>query len=70
MNQDVGAWGCERRDIVRVFAKDLGYPGIFTIGTVMAASAIVVFLIWGNRSLHHSIGFCLGRDRDVYRLGS
>ncbi len=32
-------------------AKDLGYPGIFTIGTGMAASAIVVFLIWGNRSL-------------------
>jgi MFS family permease len=47
--------------------KNLGYPGIFTIGTGMAASAIAVFLIWGNRSLRHSIGFCLGRDRDVYR---
>jgi MFS family permease len=47
--------------------KNLGYPGIFTIGTGMSASAIVVFLIWGNRSLQHSIGFCLGRDRDVYR---
>jgi MFS family permease len=32
-------------------AKDLGYPGIFTIATGMAASSIVVFLIWGNRSL-------------------
>jgi MFS family permease len=52
-----------------IFAKDLGYPGIFTIGTAMAASAIVVFLIWGNRTLRHSIGFCLARDRDVYRLG-
>jgi MFS family permease len=50
-------------------AKDLGYPGIFTIATGMAASAIVVFMIWGNRSLRHSIGFCLGRDRDVYRRG-
>jgi MFS family permease len=49
------------------FAHDLGYPGIFTIGTGMAMSAIVVFTIWGNRSLQHSIGFCLGRDRDVYR---
>jgi MFS family permease len=48
-------------------AKDLGYPGIFTIGTGMAASAIIVFIIWGNRSLRHSIGFSLGRDRDVYR---
>jgi MFS family permease len=48
-------------------AKDLGYPGIFTVGTGMAASAIAVFLIWGNRSLRHSIGFSLGRDRDVYR---
>jgi MFS family permease len=50
-------------------ANGLGYPGIFTIGTGMSASAIVVFLIWGNRSLRHSIGFCLGRDRDVYRQG-
>lgn len=50
-------------------AKDLGYPGIFTIATGMAASAIVVFMIWGNRSFRHSIGFCLGRDRDVYRRG-
>jgi MFS family permease len=48
-------------------ADDVGFPGIFTIGTGMAASAIVVFLIWGNRNLRHSIGFCLGRDRDVYR---
>ncbi len=50
-------------------AKDLGYPGIFTIATGLAGSAIVVFMIWGNRSLRHSIGFCLGRDRDVYRQG-
>jgi MFS family permease len=50
-------------------AKDLGYAGIFTIGTVMAASAIGVFLLWGNRSVRHSIGFSLGRDRDVYRRG-
>lgn len=48
-------------------AQDVGFSGIFTIGTGMAASAIVVFLIWGNRNLRHSIGFCLGRDRDVYR---
>ena len=48
-------------------APVVGYPGIFAIGTGMAASAIVVFSIWGNRSLQHSIGFCLGRDRDVYR---
>jgi MFS family permease len=50
-----------------IFAKDWGYPGIFTIGTGMAASAIMVFIIWGNRTLRHSIGFCLARDRDVYR---
>jgi MFS family permease len=50
-----------------MIAKDVGYPGIFTIGTGMAASALVVFLIWGNRSLRHSIRFSLGRDRDVYR---
>ena len=49
-------------------AKDIGYPGIFTIGTGMAASAIVVFILWGNRSLRHSIGFSLGRARDVYTI--
>jgi MFS family permease len=48
-------------------AKDIGYPGIFTICTGMAVSAIGVFMIWGNRSVKHSIGFCLGRDLDVYR---
>ncbi len=46
---------------------DLGYHGIFSIGTVMSVSAIGVFLIWGNSNLRHSIGFCLGRDRDYYR---
>ncbi len=51
-----------------LIAKDLGYPGIFTIGTGMAASAIIVFTVWGNRSLRHSIGFSLGRDRDVYMI--
>jgi MFS family permease len=50
-------------------AKNLGYAGIFTIGTGMATIAIFVFLIWGNRNLRHSIGFCLGRDRDIYRQG-
>jgi MFS family permease len=48
-------------------AQDFGYHVVFTIGTGMAASAIGVFLIWGNSNLRHSIGFCLGRDRDYYR---
>ncbi len=48
-------------------AAKLGYPGIFTVGTGMAASAIVVFLIWGNQGWRRSVGFCLGRDRDYYR---
>jgi MFS family permease len=55
--------------IFGMVAKDVGYPGIFTIGTGMAMSAIGVFLFWGNRSWRHSIGFSLGRDRDVYRRG-
>jgi MFS family permease len=48
-------------------AKSVGYHGIFTIGTVMAVSAIFVFLLWGNNNLRHSIDFCLARDRDYYR---
>jgi MFS family permease len=48
-------------------ANYVGYSGIFTIGTGMAASAIVVFLLWGNNNIRHSIDFCLARDRDYYR---
>jgi MFS family permease len=48
--------------------RDLGYHGIFAIGTVLSIAAIGVFMIWGNSNLRHSIGFCLGRDRDYYRL--
>jgi MFS family permease len=51
-------------------AASLGYPGIFTVGTGMAASAIGVFLLWGNHDWRSSIGFCLGRDRDYYRRSS
>ncbi len=48
-------------------AAQLGYPGIFTVGTGMAVSAIGVFLLWGNHDWRSSIGFCIGRDRDYYR---
>ncbi len=48
-------------------APTLGYPGIFAVGTGMAASAIGVFMIWGNHGWRRSVGFCLGRDRDYYR---
>jgi predicted MFS family arabinose efflux permease len=50
-----------------IIANNYGYHVIFTIGTWIAASAIVVFLIWGNANLRHSIGFCLGLDRDYCR---
>ena len=50
-----------------IVANNYGYHVIFTIGTWIAASAIVVFLMWGNANLRHSIGFCLGLDRDYYR---
>jgi MFS family permease len=46
---------------------NVGYAGVFTIGTGMATGAIGVFLFWGNRSLRHSIGFSFGRHLDVYR---
>jgi MFS family permease len=49
-------------------AQQLGYAGIYTVGTGMGIMAMCVFAIWGNYSLQRSIGFCLGRDRDYYRL--
>lgn len=49
-------------------AQQLGYAGIYGVGTGLGLMAMCVFAIWGNYSLQRSIGFCLGRDRDYYRL--
>jgi MFS family permease len=49
-------------------AQQLGYAGIYGVGAGLGVVAICVFTIWGNYSLQRSIGFCLGRDRDYYRL--
>jgi hypothetical protein len=58
---------CDRGSGIWAVAAQLGYPGIFTVGTGMAVSAIGVFLIWGNHDWRSSIGFCIGRDPDYYR---
>ncbi len=47
----------------------LGYHGVFSNGAGLAFSAILLFLGWGNRTVGQSIGFCLGRNKDSYRLG-
>jgi MFS family permease len=47
----------------------LGYQGVFAIGASFAFMAILLFLGWGNKTLGQSIGFCLGRNKDYYRLG-
>jgi MFS family permease len=47
----------------------LGYHGVFLIGAGLAFTAILLFLGWGNRTMGQSIGFCIGRNRDSYRLG-
>jgi MFS family permease len=46
----------------------LGYHGVFAIGTGFAASALLLFLGFGNQTIRQSIGFCLGRNQDLYRL--
>jgi MFS family permease len=47
----------------------LGYHGVFTIGAGLAFAAILLFLGWGNQTMRQSIGFCIGRNKDSYRLG-
>jgi MFS family permease len=47
----------------------LGYHGVFTIGAGLAFAAILLFLGWGNQTIRQSIGFCIGRNKDSYRLG-
>jgi MFS family permease len=46
----------------------LTYAGIFTLGTGLAAIAILVFFVFGNQGVQSSLAFALGRDRDYYRL--
>jgi MFS family permease len=46
----------------------LGYHGVFAIGTSLAFMAILLFMGWGNQTMGQSIGFCLGRNKDFYRL--
>ncbi len=53
--------------IFGAIVPSLGYPGIFAIGTGMAFSAVIIFLLWGNHDWRRSIGFCLGRNVDYYR---
>ncbi len=47
----------------------LGYHGVFSIGACLAFTAILLFVGWGNKTMRQSIGFCLGRNKDSYRLG-
>jgi MFS family permease len=47
----------------------LGYHGMFSIGAGLAFSAILLFMGWGNQTMRQSIGFCIGRNKDFYRLG-
>jgi MFS family permease len=47
----------------------LGYHGVFSIGASLAFMAILLFLGWGNQTMRQSIGFCIGRNKDSYRLG-
>jgi MFS family permease len=47
----------------------LGYHGVFSIGAGLAFAAILLFLGWGNKTIGQSIGFCIGRNKDSYRLG-
>jgi MFS family permease len=47
----------------------LGYHGVFSIGASLAFMAILLFLGWGNQTMRQSIGFCIGKNKDAYRLG-
>ncbi len=46
----------------------IGYHGVFSIGAGLAFAAILLFLGWGNKTMGQSIGFCIGRNQDCYRL--
>lgn len=54
--------------VLGTFAQQLGYQGIFSLTTGLALLALVVFVTLNSKNLHHSLGFAIGRERDVYAL--
>ena len=46
----------------------LSYRGVFTVATVLAVVALVIFVTKANKNLASSIRFALGRDKDAFAL--
>lgn len=46
----------------------LSYRGVFGIASILAVIALVIFLTRSNKNLNHSLGFALGREKDLYAL--
>lgn len=54
--------------ILGLLATSLGYSGLFTLATILAAIALIVFLTHSSKGLSHSIRFALGQEKDVYAV--
>jgi MFS family permease len=46
----------------------LSYRGVFGIGAVLSAIALVIFLTRSNKNLTRSLGFALGKEKDLYAV--
>ncbi|HAJ58200.1 MAG TPA: MFS transporter [Cyanobacteria bacterium UBA8543] len=50
------------------FAEQLSYQGIFALSTGLSFLALIVFITYNSKDLHHSLRFATGRGQDVYAL--
>lgn len=46
----------------------LSYGGVFRVGAILAAVALVIFVTNCSKNLSHSLGFATGREPDAYAL--
>ena len=46
----------------------LGYRNLFAISSGLAILALFLFVTRSSKSLHHSLRFAIGRERDVYAI--
>ncbi len=51
-------------------AELLGYRGLFQMGVILAALALLVFLTRSSKSVYHSLRFATGREKDAYAINN
>ena len=46
--------------------SNLSYSGLFFLGTILSAIALMIFMTCSSKNISHSLKFALGREADLY----